>query len=53
MVAKKQKPKPHQHFCTRCKAKWDCHVEDKKDCLRDDGFECLDCCRRELAEKKK
>ena len=36
----------HSHVCTnrRCGRHTRCHHERREDCLRDDMFECLECC---------
>jgi hypothetical protein len=49
-MAKKERIKPHIHFCTKCRVTWECDIEKKENCQRDDGFECLECV---LEEKKK
>jgi hypothetical protein len=51
-MAKILRHAPHEHFCIACHNRWQCHVERKEDCQRDDGFECLECVLKSKKLKK-
>lgn len=44
---------PHIHHCihAQCFNRFRCET-DRADCLRDDSFECVECCVRELKERR-